>query len=210
MNTPFKKATNEVLEIMPILDPIEETPEDCDEIRGEGEEEQNIKVTLNEKDVFGDIIPPNDVEEEVVEKKTRGKRGLDVKQRKKRVMSDEAKAKLAEAREISLQKRKAIKEEKDLLKLKERTEQKVIADEKRTLINVKQQEDQEQKFFNLMEKWSARKSGIKKKKKELAKIQEQTQSHPAGRSIPQAQKPKAPENPFDELFNYKSTRSTFW
>jgi len=68
MNTPFKKATNEVLEIMPILDPIEETPEDCDEIRGEGEEEQNIKVTLNEKDVFGDIIPPNDLEEEVVEK----------------------------------------------------------------------------------------------------------------------------------------------
>ena len=58
-----------------------------------------------------------------------------------------------------------------------------------------------------MDEWDNRKQTRKAKKK---KQEAQQQSHPASTSIPVQNRPKAPENPFDDLFNYKTAKNTFW
>lgn len=69
------------------------------------EEKTEEKTGINiENDITNiDLV----IKEEEVSKKTRGKRGKDKKERKKRVMTDERKAQLAAARKKSLEVRKA-------------------------------------------------------------------------------------------------------
>jgi len=143
-----------------------------------------------------------------------GARGGDKKPRKKRVMSDDAKEKLKVARELSLQKRRAIKAERDTLRAAEKaTAVAKLAEQTsfNALKNRKTAEDAaDARFMKLMDTWDAGKQVKKKARKAAKKAKVVEQSHPAGRTVPKAERPKAPHNPYSELFNYKNGRSTFW
>jgi hypothetical protein len=211
MNRPFKKATNEVLEILPVEEPDEENS-DPDETK------DNIKVVLKETDVFdieAPISPKIEKTEKIVKvKRAVGKRGPDTKVRKKRVMDDAAKEKLKLARELSLQTRRALKVERDALRAAEKATAQAKIDEEIKFTALKQRKVAEDaadaRFFNLMDKWDEGKQKKKKARKAAAKTVSFDQSHPAGRTVPKEQRPVPPHNPYEEFFNYKKNKSTFW
>jgi len=213
MNAPFKKPSNEIMEILPVEEPVESE----DDSYGESKMD-NVKIVLTDKDVFGGDTPISPImekeEEKEVVKRAVGARGGDKKPRKKRVMSEEAKEKLKVARELSLQKRRAIKAERDTLRAAEKaTAVAKLAEQTsfNALKNRKTAEDAaDARFMKLMDTWDAGKQVKKKARKAAKKAKVVEQSHPAGRTVPKAERPKAPHNPYSELFNYKNGRSTFW
>ena len=218
MNAPFKKATNEIMEILPVEEP-EESDDGVDDSYGESKMD-NVKIVLKETDVFNietPISPIADKEEEKEPVKVRravGARGGDKKPRKKRVMSDDAKEKLKVARELSLQKRRAIKAERDTLRAAEKATAVAKLAETTSfnaLKNRKTAEDAaDARFMKLMDTWNAGKQVKKKARKAAKKAKVVEQSHPAGRTVPKEERPVAPHNPYSEFFNYKNNRSTFW
>ena len=123
MECPFKKATNEVMEILPVEEIMEE---EDDDVGNNGEiNNKNVKLDVKESDVFREssIISPiiDEKPSKVRDNKTKvGERGVDKVPRKKRVMTAEGKEKLKKARELSLQSRRAIKTERDLLRKAEK------------------------------------------------------------------------------------------
>mgnify|MGYP003650892633 CR=1 FL=1 len=163
MNAPFKKATNEIMEILPVEEP-EESDDGVDDSYGESKMD-NVKIVLKETDVFNietPISPIADKEEEKEPVKVRravGARGGDKKPRKKRVMSDDAKEKLKVARELSLQKRRAIKAERDTLRAAEKATAVAKLAETTSfnaLKNRKTAEDAaDARFMKLMDTWDA-------------------------------------------------------
>jgi hypothetical protein len=214
MNCPFKKATNEVMEILPIEEPEEPTE------YSDNETKENVNIILKESDVFGkdSTISPiiEKKEKEIVEKpKVRvGERGMDKVPRKKRVMTEEGKEKLKVARALSLQTRRALKVEREALrkaekqtaldKLAEETNFNALRDRK------KAEDNADARFFNLMNRWDEDKQRKKKARKAEKNAIISKQSHPAGRTVPKEQRPTPPHNPYSDLFNYSSGRSTFW
>jgi len=153
-----------------------------------------------------------------------GKRGPDKKPRAKPVLSEERREILTRAREASVLKRQALRDEKDRLKatITEQAKKNIAK-----TVSFKQlqpappptpiKNDQEQ-FFSLMDEWDNRKQArkVKKKQSEISKkihsepnTDSKNQNHPASKSIPANSRPQAPPNPFDELFNY-TNKNTFW
>jgi hypothetical protein len=211
--------------IKPLNDPILEMSLDIEPMDNKKLEEEPIipKSVPQEEDIFKDgetkenIVVAEDIVKLEVQEKPRGgakkggdgKRGKDTKQRKKWVMTDARLASLARAREASVLKRQAVKDEKDRLS-KELKDQAVKNITKTVSFKQLQPEpppkpnvNENERFFNLMDEWDNRKQTRKAKNKK-------EQSHPASMSIPENSRPKAPENPFDDLFAYKTGKNTFW
>ena len=216
---------NMSLEIEPMPDPVVEEIE---------EEETKETPVLSDSDIFkGDNTPeiaeeePQSLQLEVKEKKKSGakkaggtgKRGKDTKPRKAWVMTEKRAAHLHRAREASVLKRTALKEEKAIIKaeIKARAEANLtkpvtIKDltpppppkPTRVAPSAKAQDDH---FFNLMDRWEEKKQVKKAQRKQNKK---ETTNHPASTSIPKESRPASPKNPFNEIFNYTNNRSTFW
>ena len=233
MNAPFKKQSNEVLDILPIeideeevVDEVVDAPilEEADVFidKPPSKIKKNITLNLNDENIQRQIAE----EEKVVEyqnpiKKTPGERGKDKKPRKKRPpMSDATREKLAAARVISLANRKLLVEERK--RIKEQVNQqaklnvmarlppkipKTPATSPVDQLHLKKlQDENESQFFNLLDKWD---SGRQLKKQ--ARKKASNQAHPAGRTIEKKHLPVAPPNPFDSIFKYRGdTRSTYW
>ena len=231
MNTPFKKQSNEVLEILPI-EIEEEVVVEEDSVAPILEEEdvfeaapvkpkRNITLDLDDEEIASQIAE----EEKVVEyqnpiKKTPGERGKDRKPRKKRPpMSEATKEKLAAARVISLANRKLLVAERRRIasEIKQQAKLNVmsrlppkIKTPANTPVNQealqKLKDENESQFFNLLDKWD---NGRQLKKQ--AKKKASNQAHPAGRAIEKKHLPVAPPNPFDDIFKYRGdNRSTYW
>lgn len=220
MEKPFNNLSNEVLEILPIIE-LEE--EDVVE-----EETKEPIPDLQEEDVFGgkDLEEPEEPAPVLKVKKGNGKRGPDKKPRKKKIVSEAVIAALSKAREASQAKRKEIKDERSKIRLEIKEKEKQLISERlearrtpktpppspkeKVVFKGVVEPSERERMMGILDEWDAKKKLTKKKKKE--ELQNQiNQSHPAGRNIPQTQLPKPPPNPFDEIFRYRgSNRSTYW
>ena len=217
MEKPFNNLSNEVLEILPIIESEEE----------DVVEEEPIP-DLQEEDVFGgkDLEEPEEPAPVLKVKKGNGKRGPDKKPRKKKIVSEAVIAALSKAREASQAKRKEIKDERSKIRLEIKEKEKQLISERlearrtpktpppspkeKVVFKGFVEPSERERMMGILDEWDewdAKKKLTKKKKKEEL----QNQPHPAGRNIPQTQLPKPPPNPFDEIFRYRgSNRSTYW
>jgi len=218
MRKAFNSENTTVLEIKPMEEIVEETPEGIPDPQ---------KINYKQSEVFDQKEAKEEPEEEVEnevelkieEKRGIGKRGKDKKPRLKREnVSERQLAHLAKCREISKQKREAKKLEKE--RLKQEINKKVDENTNKNRIiqmdikkDIKKESLQEpvnkgmeyDKFFSLMEKYDV----YKQKKKELKKVQ--TKQQPLPSNVKDIHRPKKPiniiqepvsKNPYDIYFNY--------
>ena len=221
----IKKLHDDVLE-MEIL-PMEEPPTELLELA----EAKKEKPVLEDKDVFKEEIeenePDNAISLEIAEKPTKvkkgtGQRGPDKQKRAKPRVTQKRLDSLQRARDASVLRRQALAEEKKRLKAEINEKAKANLDKTVSFEELKPQpppKSDQENFFTLMDQWDTRKqerktasrATIQKQSGNLKKCSsaETARNHPASTSIAALARPKPPDNPFDELFNY-TQKNTFW
>ena len=225
----IKKLHDDVLE-MEIL-PMEEPPTELIEAA----EEKAKKPLLEDKDVFKEEIEEQETKAERTSeknirfeisdkpaKKGTGQRGPDKQKRAKPRVTQKRLDSLQRAREASVLRRQALAEEKKRLKAEINEKAKENLDKTVSFEQLKPEtppkpSDQEN-FFTLMDQWDDRKQEKKKAKRKAKQSEtdktvlskpQTNQNHPASTTIADLARPKPPDNPFDELFNY-TQKNTFW